>query len=182
MAKAETIPDVAVVAFLKSKGVDVEPPAPPSRLSSGINGVITGTAGPLAGAAGFALSAQEKNAKLQEWTSWKQWAIGHSEWPQFWETNRDELLKEGEKEAEAMETRIKKDKSDVELVGLIIFGMFTWGVGPAIYAWRKYGTRWPTFLLIALAVGMIGIAVISTGANRNSPSYTPRTDSPALPQ
>ena len=171
MTSTNFIPDSAIAAFLKSKGVNIEAPRPASRLGSGINGLITGTAGPLVGAAGFALSAQEKNHRLQEWTSWKQWAIGHSGWPQFWETNREELLKQDEKVTEASEAQLMKDKSTLKLVGLILFGMATWGVGPAIYVWRKHGTRWPVFLLLGLGAGMIGVVILLSEVQKNAPSY-----------
>ena len=171
MLNTETIPDVAIAAFLKSKGIDAAPPAPSSRLGGGINGLITGTYGPLAGAAGFALSAQERNARLQEWTSWKQWAIGHSDWPHFWESNREILLRQQAEIVETNAERQAKEKETIELIGLIIFGMATWGIGPAIFVWKKYGRRWPMYLLMSLgAAGILSIVAISNLTNKsNSP-------------
>ena len=109
---ADIIPDSAFYDFLISKGVDVEKPKR-SRDTKGrvIDGVITGL-NPIAGAANIGLKQMGQNSKLQEWTSWKQWALGHADWNTFWESNKDQYLRQqAEKEANELEQLIAKKNS-----------------------------------------------------------------------
>ena len=113
---AEIIPDNAIYDFLISKGIEVEKPKSSKDLKGRvIDGAITGL-NPLVGAANIGLKAIGGNAKQQEWTTWKQWALSHEEWNGFWsekkayyldqEKKRIEVLEEKEKEK-----RIAKEKS-----------------------------------------------------------------------
>ena len=109
---ADIIPDNAIYDFLISKGIDVEKPKRSKDLKGRVvDGAITGI-NPIAGAANIGLKQIGQNSKLQEWTSWKQWAIGHTDWNTFWESNKDRYLREqAEKEANELEQLIAKKNS-----------------------------------------------------------------------
>tara|TARA_R100001440_G_scaffold40962_1_gene60735 strand:- start:149 stop:850 length:702 start_codon:yes stop_codon:yes gene_type:complete len=106
---ADIIPDNAIYDFLISKGVDVEKPKRSKDLKGRvIDGAITGI-NPIAGAANIGLKQLGQSSKLQEWTSWKQWALGHADWNTFWESNKDRYLRvQAEKEANELEQLIAK--------------------------------------------------------------------------
>ena len=109
---ADIIPDNAIYDFLISKGIDVEKPKRSKDLKGRVvDGAITGI-NPIAGAANIGLKQIGQNSKLQEWTSWKQWALGHADWNTFWESNKDRYLREqAEKEANELEQLIAKKNS-----------------------------------------------------------------------
>lgn len=74
--------DSIVCEFLKEHDVHVAPVASniqPSRLTNAAMGAIS----PYAVAANTAVTQQQKAAALQEWTTWKQWALSHSDFPAF---------------------------------------------------------------------------------------------------
>ena len=74
--------DSIVCEFLKEHDVHVTPVASniqPSRLTNAAMGAIS----PYAVAANTAVTQQQKAAALQEWTTWKQWALSHSDFPAF---------------------------------------------------------------------------------------------------
>ena len=75
-------PDQLVVLFLREHDVDARPPAG-TKTGDAISGAFFGAVGPAASFAGSHLRQQEKIAAMQEWTSWKQWALGHADWPAF---------------------------------------------------------------------------------------------------
>ena len=145
---AEIIPNSAIYDFLISKGVDVEKPKRSKDVKGRvIDGAITGF-NPIAGAANMGLKKIGQNSKLQEWTRWKQWALGHAEWNTFWESNKDEYLRQqAEKEANELEQIIAKKNS--KKPGAASY-MFRWGIG----------------LVIA---GSIPIIALFLGANFYSP-------------
>ena len=92
---AEIIPDNAIYDFLVSKGVEVETPKS-SKSSKDIknvllDGAITGL-NPLVGAANMGLKQMGKGSKQQEWTTWKQWALSHAEWNEFWTEKKSYYL------------------------------------------------------------------------------------------
>jgi hypothetical protein len=74
--------DQLVILFLKEHDVDARPPAGTAS-GDALSGAFFGAMGPAASFAGSHLRQQEKIAAMQEWTSWKQWAIGHADWPAF---------------------------------------------------------------------------------------------------
>jgi hypothetical protein len=80
-------PDQLIVLFLRHHDVDVRPPAG-TKAGDAISGAFFGAVGPAASFAGSHLRQQEKLAAMQEWTSWKQWALGHADWPGFKERVR----------------------------------------------------------------------------------------------
>ena len=73
----------AIVAFLKKYEVYVTPPKNYSALDGAITGAVTGMAGADVGGDMAMIQGQSKQTKLQEWTSWKQWALDHKEFPKF---------------------------------------------------------------------------------------------------
>ena len=109
---ADIIPDIAIYDFLISKGVEVDKPKSAKDVKGRVlDGAITGL-NPVAGAANMGLKQMGQNSKLQEWTSWKQWALGHVDWNTFWESNKDQYLKQqAEKEANELEQLIAKKNS-----------------------------------------------------------------------
>ena len=79
--------DEVVVAFLRKYEVFVHPPKNTNRRDGAIAGAITGMAGADVGGDAFLISGQNKQTKLQEWTSWKQWALDHKEFEAFRKEN-----------------------------------------------------------------------------------------------
>jgi len=76
--------DVIVVEFLKLYDVEARPPKNTSRRDGVIAGAITGIARADVGGDAFLIQGQAKQTQLQEWTSWKQWAlISHNDFPEF---------------------------------------------------------------------------------------------------
>ena len=68
LLQVPTLDDV-VVAFLRKYEVFVQPPKNTSRRDGAIAGAITGMAGADVGGDAFLISGQNKQTKLQEWTS-----------------------------------------------------------------------------------------------------------------
>ena len=75
--------DEIVIEFLKIHEVDARPPKNRSRIDGAISGAITGFAGADVGGDSFLIQGQNKQTKLQEWTSWKQWALNHKDFEEF---------------------------------------------------------------------------------------------------
>jgi len=89
---AKIIPDSAIYDFLISKGVEIEQPKTTKDIKERlVDGAITGL-NPLAGAANMGLKQMGKGSKQQEWTTWKQWALSHAEWNEFWTEKKILLL------------------------------------------------------------------------------------------
>jgi hypothetical protein len=74
--------DRIVYAFLRLHDVDVAPPSGSMQLGPGAR-AFYGAAGPGAYAAAEHLHNQRKAVEIQEWTSWKQWALSHKDWQDF---------------------------------------------------------------------------------------------------
>ncbi len=75
--------DQVVVEFLKLHDVEARPPKNTSRRDGDIAGAITGMAGADVGGDAFLIQGQTKQTQQQEWTSWKQWALSHNDYPEF---------------------------------------------------------------------------------------------------
>ena len=75
--------DAIVVEFLKLHDVAARPPKNTSRRDGAIAGAITGMAGADVGGDAFLIQGQAKKTQQQEWTSWKQWALSHNDFPEF---------------------------------------------------------------------------------------------------
>ncbi len=103
----------AIVAFLKKYEVYVTPPKSNNALDGAITGAVTGMAGADVGGDMAMIQGQSKQTKLQEWTSWKQWALDHKEFPKF-QTDFfnvvDEYNKNIDKQLDDPEVQKKLDK------------------------------------------------------------------------
>ena len=75
--------DDVVVEFLKIHEVEARPPKDTSKRDGAIAGAITGMAGADVGGDAFLIQGQNKQTKLQEWTSWKQWSLSHQDFAEF---------------------------------------------------------------------------------------------------
>ena len=73
----------AIVAFLKKYEVFVAPPKSNRAVDGAITGAVTGMVGADVGGDMAMIQGQNKQTKLQEWTSWKQWALDHKDFPKF---------------------------------------------------------------------------------------------------
>lgn len=75
--------DEIVVEFLKLHDVYARPVESATSASPGTNALLGAVGGPIAVGMNQALTSQVKGAALQEWTSWKQWALSHADWSAF---------------------------------------------------------------------------------------------------
>ena len=71
--------DGVVVEFLKKYEVYVQPPQNRNVAEGALTGAITGMAGADVGGDMAIIQGQNKQTKLQEWTTWKQWALDHKD-------------------------------------------------------------------------------------------------------
>ena len=75
--------DQIVVEFLKLHDVAARPPKNTSRIDGAIAGAITGAFGADVGGDAFLIQGQKTQTQQQEWTSWKQWALSHKDFPEY---------------------------------------------------------------------------------------------------
>ena len=75
--------DFVVVEFLKKYEVFVQPPKNKNYAEGALTGAITGMAGADVGGDMAMIQGQNKQTKIQEWTSWKQWALDHKDFEAF---------------------------------------------------------------------------------------------------
>ena len=77
--------DEIICAFLEKFEVYVKPITTKTRniAGSAAAGAITGMYGADVGGDAFLIQGQAKQTQLQEWTSWKQWALSHNDFPEF---------------------------------------------------------------------------------------------------
>ena len=75
--------DGVVVEFLKKYEVYVQPPQNRNVAEGAITGAVTGLAGADVGGDMAIIQGQNKQTKLQEWTTWKQWALDHKDFEAF---------------------------------------------------------------------------------------------------
>ena len=104
--------DDVVVAFLSKYEVFVQPPKNTNRRDGAIAGAITGMAGADVGGDAFLISGQNKQTKLQEWTSWKQWALDHKDFESF----KFEMIDKAKQHNENVKNKLEdpKFKKDLE--------------------------------------------------------------------
>ena len=104
--------DDVVVAFLSKYEVFVQPPKNTNRRDGAIAGAITGMAGADVGGDAFLISGQNKQTKLQEWTSWKQWALDHKDFESF----KFEMIDKAKQHNEDVKNKLEdpKFKKDLE--------------------------------------------------------------------
>ena len=75
--------DEVVSSFLREHDVFVTPVGSSISASPLTSGLMGGLGGPMAVGMNQALTAQTKGAALQEWTSWKQWALSHPDFKEY---------------------------------------------------------------------------------------------------
>ena len=78
--------DWVVVQFLEEHDVQAKPVSMGDPRTGGqraADALVGGLAGPFAVAMQTGLRGQEKAVAAQEWTSWKQWALSHADFPAF---------------------------------------------------------------------------------------------------
>ena len=105
--------DGVVVEFLKKYEVYVQPPKNRNVAQGAITGAVTGLAGADVGGDMAIIQGQNKQTKLQEWTSWKQWALDHKDFPKFqtdFFNEVDEYNKNIDKKLEDPEVQKELDK------------------------------------------------------------------------
>ena len=111
--KPEPTLNDAIVAFLKKYEVYVTPPSGNRAIDGAITGAVTGMAGADVGGDMAMIQGQNKQTKLQEWTSWKQWALDHKDFPKFqtdFFNEVDEYNKNIDKKLEDPEVKKELDK------------------------------------------------------------------------
>ena len=81
--KAVPILDSVIVEFLKKYEVYVQPPQNRNVAEGALTGAITGMAGADVGGDMAIIQGQNKQTKLQEWTTWKQWALDHKDFEAY---------------------------------------------------------------------------------------------------
>ena len=75
--------DDVVSSFLRKHDVFVTPVGSNISASPLTSGLMGSLGGPMAVGMNQALTAQTKGAALQEWTSWKQWALSHPDFKEY---------------------------------------------------------------------------------------------------
>ena len=111
--KPEPTLNDAIVAFLKKYEVFVTPPKSDRAINGAITGGVTGVAGADVGGDMAMIQGQNKQTKLQEWTSWKQWTLDHKKFPKFqtdFFNEVDEYNKNIDKKLEDPEIKKELDK------------------------------------------------------------------------
>ena len=97
--------DWVVVQFLEEHDVQAKPVSMGDPRTGGqraADALVGGLAGPFAVAMQTGLRGQEKAVAAQEWTSWKQWALSHADFPAF----KDKHIGAAQKHNEEVERRL----------------------------------------------------------------------------
>jgi hypothetical protein len=133
--------DQLVILFLKEYDVDAMPPAGTAS-GDALSGAFFGAMGTAASFAGSHLRQQEKIAAMQEWTSWKQWAIGHADWPAFkekikkdYEANQaliHDALNSRSFKAEYDEYKVRRKKDNERTNKIVVLGIVLFTIASAI--------------------------------------------------
>lgn len=92
--------DWIIVDFLKLHNVDIVPATSniqPSKLTNAVMGLAGGPAATFMNAS---ITGQQKSVAIQEWTSWKQWALGHPDWLKYKGERTKEIEDRNEKIAQ----------------------------------------------------------------------------------
>ena len=138
--KPEPTLNDAIVAFLKKYEVYVTPPSGNRAIDGAITGAVTGMAGADVGGDMAMIQGQNKQTKLQEWTSWKQWALDHKDFPKFqtdffnevdaYNKNIDKKLEDPEiqKELDKLFTDEAKMKRIFNILFAILIPSFVGGI------------------------------------------------------
>ena len=140
--KPEPTLNDAIVAFLKKYEVFVTPLESNRAIDGAITGAVTKMARADVGGDMAMIQGQNKQTKLQEWTSWKQWTLDHKEFPKFqtdFFNEVDEYNKNIDKKLEDPEVKKELDKifsADARRIRIgrfIIFMFFASVVGGFIF-------------------------------------------------
>ena len=83
--------DDLVILFLAEHDVHVTPPGGRNVAGDAFRGAITGAMGAEVAGLMHIEKNQRATALLQEWTSWKQWALGHSDWKAFKQSRTESI-------------------------------------------------------------------------------------------
>ena len=97
--------DWVVVKFLEEHDVQAKPVSMGDPRTGGqraADALVGGLAGPFAVAMQTGLRGQEKAVAAQEWTSWKQWALSHADFPAF----KDKHIGAAQRHNEEVERRL----------------------------------------------------------------------------
>ena len=92
--------DWIIVDFLKLHNVDIVPATSNIEPSKMTNAVMGLAGGPVATFMNASLTGQQKSVAIQEWTSWKQWTLGHPDWVGYKDNRIKEIENNNEKIAE----------------------------------------------------------------------------------
>ena len=98
--------DEIVVEFLKLHDVAARPPKKYSARDGAIAGAIGGLAGPDVAGDAFIMQGQTRQTAAQEWTSWKQWALSHKDFPDF----KEKLVGEAVSKNEEIDRKLNDPK------------------------------------------------------------------------
>jgi len=125
--------DLVALSFLQSKGIKTALPEERSKLANAIAGPFLGKSGVLADVVLEITHNQVKHQAMQEWTTWKQWALSHVEWTSFFDANRESVAAEIQVAADAESlkqegrlARIAKNKNRDRRNGLILVSIPLW--------------------------------------------------------
>ena len=94
--------DLIIVDFLKLHNVDIVPATShiqPSKLTNAVMGLAGGPAATFMNAS---ITGQQKSVAIQEWTSWKQWALVHPDWLKYKDERTKEIDNQNEKIAQLL--------------------------------------------------------------------------------
>ena len=146
--------DQIIVEFLEKYEVYVKPVTSGTRNrgEAAMAGAITGIAGADVGGDAFLISGQKKQTAVQEWTQWKQWALGHKDFEAFKNEINSKIDEKNKKITEYLESAefkeiadeiLAKNKKDAEVsqkqdevIGKMILAFFV------IFVGILYGLSW----------------------------------------
>ena len=83
--------DDLVILFLAEHDVYVTPPSGRNVAGDAFRGAMTGAMGAEVGGLMHIEKNQRATANQQEWTSWKQWSLGHADWKSFKQTKTQDI-------------------------------------------------------------------------------------------
>ena len=102
--------DEIIVQYLESHDVFVKPVSSNIQPSALTQGAIVAMAGPIASGMNQGLTTQRNAAALQEWTSWKQWALDRHDFSEF----KKHILNKLESDKIKQENWILENKQRIE--------------------------------------------------------------------
>ena len=140
--KAHPSLNTVIVLFLKKYEVYVTPPTGNRAIDGAITGAVTGIAGADVGGDMAMIQGQNKQTKLQEWTSWKQWALDHKDFPKFqtdllnnidkFNKNIDKKLGDPEYQKSELNPLIEKKEKKDKLIGRLVLLFLALVIGGGI--------------------------------------------------